>query len=188
LSSDLGDLVFLNRILRLSTAREEIIQYAGTAVGMAEAIAAAETDDVYWLPNRTITGNYALPADTDWIGVHRHRARLTGQITLGDNTTIANLTVVRSDDSVDDLKGVVAPSSGGGYIISCRVSVSQTGTGGAYAVNVEGNGNLEIDETQLLAISVGGSGYAVYHVGGGAIGNSYQYGGRGYGSEDYTNV
>ena len=177
-----------NRILRFSTARIQIVQYPGTATGMTNAIAHAETGDVYWMPNRTITGDYTLPADTDWIGIHKYGAKLTGQITLSDEASIINLSVVRSADSVDDLKGVVAPGSGTGQIKNCLISVTQVGTGGAYAVNVEGNGDIETMESYLLGASTGGNGYAVYHVGGGATGNSYQYGGRGYGSTDYTNV
>lgn len=177
-----------NRILRFSTARIEIVQYPGTAAGMTNAIAHAETDDVYWMPNRTITGDYTLPANTDWIGIHRHRARLTGQITLGAECAIINLRVIRTADDANDLKGVLAPSSGAGYIIDCRISVTQSGAGDAYAVSVESDGDLETEESYLLADSTGGSGYAVYHSGSPATGNSYQYGGRGYGSTDYTNV
>lgn len=177
-----------NRILRFSTGRIQVTQYPGTAAGMTNAIAQAVTDDVYWMPNRTITGNYTLPADTDWIGINKYGAKLTGQITLSDNNSIINLSVVRNADSVDDLKGVVAPGSGTGYIKNCLISVTQIGTGGAYTVNIEGNGHIETMESYLLAASTGGNGYAVYHVGGGATGNSYQYGGRGYGSADYTNV
>ena len=177
-----------NRILRFSTARVEIVQYPGTATGMTNAIAQVETDDVYFMPNRTIGGDYTLPADTDWIGIHRHRARLTGQITLGDDTAIINLTIERTADDGNDLKGVIAPSSGGGYIIACRISVTQAGAGGAYAVNVESDGDIETEESHLLATSGSGSGYAVYHAEGGITGNSYQYGGRGYGSTDYTTV
>lgn len=177
-----------NRILRFSTARVKIVQYPGTATGMTNAISQAETDDVYWMPNRTIGGNYTLPADTDWIGIHKYGAKLTGQITLSDETSIINLSVVRSADDGNDLKGVIAPGSGAGRIKNCLVSVTQAGAGGAYAVNVESDGDIETMESYLIASSVGGSGYAVYHAGGGATGNSYQYGGRGYGSTDYTNV
>lgn len=177
-----------NRILRFSTGRIQVTQYPGTAAGMTNAIAHAEADDVYWMPNRTITGDYTLPANTDWIGIHRHRAKLTGQITLNDDVAIINLSIERSADDANDLKGVIAPSSGGGYIIACRISVTQAGAGDAYAVNIESNGDIETMESYLLATSTSGSGYAVYHAGGGATGNAWQYGGRGYGSTDYTNV
>lgn len=177
-----------NRILRFSTARPQIVQYPGTAAGMTTAIAAAETNDVYWMPNRTISGDYTLPANTDWIGIHRHRARLTGQITLGVNCAIINLRVIRTANDANDLKGVLAPSSGVGYIIDCRISVTQSGAGDAYAVSVESDGDLETEESYLIGDSTSGSGYAVYHAGSPAVGNSYQYGGRGYGTTDYTNV
>lgn len=177
-----------NRILRFSTARVEIVQYPGTATGMTNAVAAAETDDVYWMPNRTIGGDYTLPADTDWIGIHKYGAKLTGQITLSSATSIINLSVVRTADSAADIKGVIATSSGTSYVKNCLVSVTQAGAGGAWAVNVEGNGNIETMESYLIGNSTGGTGYAVYHAEGGATGNSYQYGGRGYGSTDYTNV
>lgn len=177
-----------NRILRFSTARVEIVQYPGTATGMTNAIAAAETNDTYWMPNRTITGDYTLPADSYWIGIDKYGAILTGEITLSSNTSIINLSVVRSADSADDIKGVIATSSGTSYIKNCLVSVTQAGAGGAWAVNVEGNGSIETMESYLIGNSTGGTGYAVYHAGGGATGNSYQYGGRGYGSTDYTNV
>ena len=178
----------LNRILRFSTARVEIVQYPGTATGMTNAILHAETDDVYWMPNRTITGDYTLPADTNWIGIQKYGAVLTGEITLSASNSIINLSVVRSADSADDIKGVIATSSGTSYIKNCLVSVTQAGAGGAWAVNVEGNGDIETLESYLVAASTSGSGYAVYHAGGGCTGNSYQYGGRGYGSTDYTNV
>ena len=177
-----------NRILRFSTARVEIVQYPGTAAGMTNAIAQVETDDVYWMPSRTITGDYTLPADSYWIGIQKYGATLTGEITLSSDTSIINLSIVRSADSADDIKGVIATSSGMSYIKNCLVSVTQAGAGGAWAVNVEGNGSIETMETYLIGNSTGGTGYAVYHVGGGATGNSYQYGGRGYGSTDYTNV
>ena len=177
-----------NRILRFSTARVEIVQYPGTATGMTNAIAQAETDDVYWMPNRTITGDYTLPADTNWIGINKYGAVLTGEITLSASNSIINLSVVRSADSGADLKGVIATSSGTSYIKNCLISVTQAGAGGAWAVNVEGNGNIETMESYLIGNSTGGTGYAVYHVEGGATGISYQYGGRGYGSTDYTNV
>ena len=177
-----------NRILRFSTARVEIVQYPGTATGMTNAILHAETDDVYWMPNRTITGDYTLPTDTNWIGINKYGAVLTGEITLSASNSIINLSVVRSADSGADLKGVIATSSGTCYVKNCLVSVTQAGAGGAWAVNVEGNGNIETMESYLIGNSTGGTGYAVYHAEGGATGKSYQYGGRGYGSTDYTNV
>jgi len=177
-----------NRILRFSTARIQIVQYPGTATGMTNAIANAETDDVYWMPNRTIGGDYTLPANTDWIGINKYGAKLSGQITLGAGTSIINLSVIRTANSAADIKAVLAPSSGSGYIKNCYISVTQAGAGDAYAVSVEGDGDLETMESYLLADSTSGSGYAVYHTGAPAVGNSYQYGGRGYGSTDYTNV
>lgn len=177
-----------NRILRFSTARPEIVQYPGTAAGMTTAIAAAETGDVYWMPNRTIAGDYTLPADTQWIGIHKYGAILTGEITLSANNSIINLSVVRTANDGTDLKGVIAPTSGTGSVKNCLVSVAQSGVGDAYTISVEGDGDIATMESYLLATSTGGVGYAVYHAGGAIAGNSYQYGGRGHGSTDYTNV
>lgn len=177
-----------NRILRFSTARVEIVQYPGTATGMTNAIAQAETDDVYFMPNRTISGDYTLPTDTKWFGIEEDGAILTGEITLSSNTAVTNLTIERTADDGNDLKGLIATSSGTCRIKGCFISVTQAGAGGAWAVNVEGNGTIKTRECILIGVSTGGTGYAVYHAEGGATGISYQYGGRGYGSTDYTNV
>ena len=144
-----------NRILRFSTARVEIVQYPGTATGMTNAIAQVETDDVYWMPNRTITGDYTLPADSYWIGIQKYGAILTGEITLSSSTSIINLSVERSADSADDIKGVIATSSGTCRIKNCLISVTQAGAGGAWAVNVEGNGHIETMESYLIGNSRG---------------------------------
>lgn len=177
-----------NRILRFSTARVEIVQYPGTATGMTNAIAQGETDDVYFMPNRTIGGDYTLPADTKWFGIEEDGAILTGEITLSSNTSVTNLTIERTADDGNDLKGIIVTSSGTCRIKGCFISVVQAGAGGAWAVNVEGNGTIKTRECILIGNSTGGTGYAVYHAEGGATGISYQYGGRGYGSTDYTNV
>lgn len=146
---------------------------------IAAALAAASGGDTIWLPPGTYSGDVTIPAGVTLVGMSREDCILTGQVTLGDGSVLENLSVIRTANDANQLEGVMAPTSGTAKIYRCNISVSQSGSGNAYAVSVESAGSLEVWGCYLYGSSASGIGYGGSRTGGGSL---YIYGGRCIGS------
>lgn len=166
-------------ILLYDSGGSPVAEFAATDAGLDLASAAATAGDVVWLPAATITGDHALTAGVHYIGVSRYASILTGQITMGAGTTLECVTVSRTANDANALVGVLGPASEVAMLRDCDVSCVQSGSGAAYAVSVEGGGDLECWTCALYGESTGGIGYGGSRSGGG---NLYIYGGRCEGS------
>lgn len=175
-------------ILLYDAAKDTLSEYPATSAGLDDASGDASADDVIWIPTKTIDDNHTLTAEVHYVGLSRWATKLTGQITLANGTTLETMSIIRTANDASDLKGVVSPPSGtpSAKLRDCTITCTQSGAGGAYAVNFEGNTDVEVWNCYLDGSSTGGNGYACNMQSG--TGNAYIYGGRCVGSTDAFNV
>jgi hypothetical protein len=146
-----------------------VTDFEPTSAGLADAIAAASSGDTIWLPPGMYSGDVTVPDGVTLAAMSPLTAVLTGQMTTGNNgldpddpPSLSGLRVVRTANSADVLRGIVAPTTGGARAVMCAVSVAQAGTGNAYALAVESGGDLEALGCILHAESVGGTAWHGY--------------------------
>ena len=154
-------------------------EYAGTSAGLDAASAAATAGDVITIPTIIIGDDHILTADVHYKGISRYATVLTGMITGGAGTTLECLTVERTANDANILRGIVGPATGTMKIRDCDVTTTQSGAGNSYAVCSEAGGDVEVWLCAIDGQSVGGIGYGGNRAG---AGNLYIYGGRCVGS------
>ena len=157
-----GGTLYLPReqaIWLLDSGGAAIKDYSADASGFASANADAATGDVIWIPPCTITGDYTITAGAKVVGASRYGSIFSGQITGGAASSIENLSINRTADSGDTLKGVIDPSSGIFYIHSCDVTVVQAGAGDARGISAETNGTtVDVWNSYIYGSSGSGTG------------------------------
>ena len=165
-STGTGGTLFLPReqaIWLLDSGGAAIKDYSADANGFSSANADAATGDVIWIPPCTITGDYTVTAGAKVVGASRYGSIFSGQITGAASSSIENLSITRSADSADTIKGVVDPSSGTFYINGCNVVITQAGSGDARAISAETNGTtVEVWNSYLYGNSGSGSGHGTW--------------------------
>jgi len=165
----------LNKIILYSGAT--VTQYANSDAGMAAVIAAAGAGDTIWLPPCVLSNDYIVPVSTTVAGESMNDCILSGEITLLNGSGLETLSIVRSENEVGAVYGVV---EGVGPITATmkdvKVSV-ENATGPAYGVYMVNSGTINAYNTEILA-EVGSVGYAVYIT----DGDFYHYGGRAVGT------
>ena len=112
-------------IMVYDQSAKKIKQYSMTSDGLSAALAAASSGDVVFMPAATISGNHTVPDGVSLVGLDRKRCILTGQITLGLNCKLGELSVARSGSS-GTVIGVVLANAGA-RITGCIISVSNSG-------------------------------------------------------------
>lgn len=170
-------------VLLFDSGGNPLAEFAATSAGLDAASAAAAAGDVVWMPAVTIIDDHVFTAGVHYIGVSRWASILTGEITLGNATTLEICSITRTANDANDLKGIIAPAAGIARIRDCSISCTQAGAGDAYAVAVESGGSVEGWGSYLNGDSAGGNGYAGFVT----AGNLYLYGGRCVGSTDEFN-
>jgi len=125
---------------------------------LAAALSAATSGDVILLPPGTYSGDITVPAGASVVGVNREDCVIDGQVTLSNGSVLANLSIIRSENSASDVYGVLAPASGGtGWIYGCTISVENAGAGGAYGILAFARGFIgSEDEPGLVGCHVYG--------------------------------
>ena len=99
--------------------------YSATEAGLSAAIAAATSGDSIELPPATISGNHTVPDGVSLDGLDRKRCILTGQINLGLNSVLNEVSVTRSGSS-GTVIGVVCENAGA-KVIGCIITVANSG-------------------------------------------------------------
>ena len=174
-------------VLLFDSGGNPLAEFAATSAGLDAASAAAAARDVVWIPAVTIANNHVFTAGVRYIGISRWASILTGEVTLGIETTLETCTVSRVVNDGNDLQGVIAPASGTGWIRDCDVLCDQNGAGNAYALVVDNDGDIATWMCRVEADSAAGNGYAGY-LPGATAGSCYMFGGRAMGSTDIFNV
>ena len=151
--------------------------YANTDVGMAAAIAAAGAGDTIWLPPCALANDYVIPSGVTVVGESIEDCVLSGEITLSSGSALENLSIVRSEDEVGAIYGIVEGAGAITAVIKNLAIDVANATGPAYGVFMENAGTVRAYDTEILA-ETGSVGYAAY-VGSGSF---YQYGGRANGT------
>jgi hypothetical protein len=142
-------------ILRFSAAGALCAEYAASSAGIAAAIAAASTGDVIQLPARTIAADVSVPAGVALIG-RGWNSVINGTLTLADGASAAHLKVYQSDDSADDLIGVIGPAAGTAAIRDVQVALIQGG-GGSVLGLLSNGGTLRAYECEVWATTAYGN-------------------------------
>ena len=108
--------------------------------GFAAALADSSNGDIILIPSVTLTGDYEITEGVSVRGLDRRYSIFSGQITLGAQSNLANLSVNRSVDSSGSIVGVRGPtsngtaSSGAAYLYEINVNIIGGGGGSGYAV------------------------------------------------------
>ena len=165
-STGTGGTSFLPReqaIWLLDSGGAAIKDYSADASGFTSANTDASSGDVIWVPPCTVTGNYTIAAGVKVVGASRYATIFSGQITGGASSSIENLSINRTADIADTIKGVIDPSSGTFRIHSCDVTVIQAGAGDARAISAETNGTtVNVWNSYLYGSSGSGSGHGTW--------------------------
>jgi carbonic anhydrase/acetyltransferase-like protein (isoleucine patch superfamily) len=160
-----GDGVGLKyRFVLYDESLEEVTVFNPTYAGLTGALAAADAGDAILYPNVTIVGNITLQDGVHLIGQSRELSILDGQITIGDEAGIENMSVITSGSSSGTLKGIVSVASKTFYIYDCDIVITQNGAGEAYAISCEHDSSYIYVYNSLLSgkAASSGDGYAVY--------------------------
>jgi len=167
----------------LDSGGAAIKDYSADSNGFSSANADASSGDIIWVPACTIAGDKSITAGVKVVGASRYATIFTGQITLGVESSLENLSINRSSDDASTLKGAIGPgSSGTAYINGCDVKASNAGAGNAYGISVETSGAaIECWNSYLYGNSGSGTGMAAWRDTGTSA-SIYIYGGRAYGS------
>lgn len=144
-------------IMVYDQSAKKIKQYSMTSDGLSAAIAAAGSGDIIYLLAGTIGSNHTIPDGVSLVGMDRKRCVLTGQITVGDSSLLAEVSVTRS--GTGELKGVVMT---GTYsrVADCLISVTSSDDD-AYGVYASGGAVGYVDGCEIEATG-DGDGYAHY--------------------------
>jgi hypothetical protein len=155
-------------ILLLDHTGNPMVEYARSALGTAgsagTALGDAVSGQVVEVPPGTYGDDHVLPAGVVLVGVSQEKCVLTGQITLGNGSAIWNLSVVRTANDANILKGLVGPTSGTANVKNCTINVAQSGSGNAYGVyQPGGTQSVTCYYCQIDASSGSGESHGVYH-------------------------
>jgi len=142
----------------LYKATKDIIEYSVTASGLGAALAAADSGDVVFMPPATISGDYSVSNGVSLVGIDRKRCILTGQIILGSNASLGDVSVTRSG-SASAIYGVVLYGSSI-RIYDCLINVTNSG---GDAVGVYGQAGASVYSDDCIITATGDDdGYGYY--------------------------
>jgi len=164
----------VKQILRFTGT--ELYAYDNDDLGMTAAIAAASAGDTILLPTCNLVDDYTIPANVTIVGRAIEDCIYTGQIILSDGSCLENLSIIRSEDAVGAIYGIVDSGVITATLLNVTVDVANA-TGPAYAIYLVNGGTMRVIDSELLA-EVGTNGYAAYVT----SGTLYQYGGSAIGT------
>lgn len=133
------------------------LYYSVTTDGLTAALAGSGSGDVVLLPACTISGNFNIPDGASLIGVDRKRCILDGQITPGINSTVGELSIVRSESS-GTIYGV-ASADNNVSIYDCLITISNSGGG---AIGIYATGGVIYANNCIISATGSTSGYGYY--------------------------
>ena len=141
--------------------------FSADSSGLDSASAAAASGDVIKLPPGSFSGDHALAAGVEYVGMGREATILSGQITGADGAVLRSLSLTRSASSASALIGLLQDTASETMrCYDCNLSVTNSGTGDAYGVEATA-GTVELHECHVTAnASGGGEGYGTYAAGG----------------------
>jgi hypothetical protein len=155
-----------NKILLYRIAEEGAFEYDVSSGGFATALATATVDDTVWIPPAMLYGGFTIPAGVHVIGIARSAITITGQIDLGDEATIENLSIIRNEDTSLDVKGIVNHEEdlASSKVINCEIICTNAGAGNVRGVSMENDGDIEIWGSNIEANADGGGlGFGAVH-------------------------
>ena len=167
-----------NKITLYNFATTGLTYFEKDSSGFDLASATAVSGDVILLPACTIDGDHTLTAGVAYVGLDREMSILSGQITLENDTTLDNLTIILTGTDTN-VKGVIGQISGEARIYDCNISATAT-SGNASAVYTNSDGDIKIYSSNLSGVSDSGIGVAIELDG--FTGDVYQYHGTAHGS------
>ena len=156
-----------NGVILYSGSGALLAEYGGDDTGLTAALAAATSGDVVALPAGTITGDVTIGAGVTLKGTGWNSV-LAGMLTLGDGAIAEHLQVYQSEDTSDDIIGIIGPATGEATIRDVQVSLTQAGLGKALGLLSNG-GTLRSYECEVWAHGATGSTWGVAAIAGGIV-------------------
>ena len=156
-------------ILLFDSGGNPLAEQPATEAGLIAICALMTASDRIEIPQRTIalSAPLTLPDNVTVSGMDWEYSVLSGDyVIVPGTTTLRDIRIVNTANDANPLYGVVNASDvEPGIIDHCKIEVTQSGAGNAYAVGginslAAGEGILEIRNSELNGISVGGDGYA----------------------------
>jgi len=161
-----------------------VAEFSADAAGLAAALALAVAGDIVFLQAFTIPGDYTVPDGVCLLGFSRRLSVLTGVITLGVDSSLENLRILRDFADASEVHGVYGPVSGTGYMYDVTVDATQAGSGDVYAVESSGGGSIEAHRCTVRGFAQSGSFGGVGYAGRATAGSMYIFHGSWRGSTD----
>jgi hypothetical protein len=135
--------------------------YESSEDGLDEALTNATSGDSILVPPCYISGDHTIPESVTVTGYTRADTIFTGQITMKNGSTLANLSIIRTAGDGSDLKCVVVSDSGAlASLLDVHLFSAQNGDGTARGISVEGDANVQIRNSFLH--TSGSTAYAVF--------------------------
>lgn len=150
-----------NRIWLFSSAGAPIAEYDANSSGFDSAGAAAAAGDVIYIPAASIGGNHTLADGVAYVGLSRTDSVLTGTITGASNAALASMKLnnVSSGSAAISLQ---PPAACALSVHNCHIEAENTGSGDAYAVNINDDGDIHCWDSYIYGNSNSGSGFAAF--------------------------
>src|SRR3990167_7244153 len=156
-----GGYTELNRIRRYPYDGGDVVLYPINRGGLLQAFAECANSDTITIPPATLPGDFTIPASTSVLGSGSKSTIFSGQITGASGAYLRDCSITRTDNSSSNLIGLVTPASGTLAINTVAITITQSGSGAAYALSASGGGDIKVRGCYLFASSGSGSGYAV---------------------------
>lgn len=130
--------VSLNTIMVMHKNGSVATEYQATDVGFDLAITGASNGDIVLLPNCTLSDDHVIKAGVSVVAFNRENTIFTGEITLGNNSILYNVSVIRSAGTDEVNYCIVGPSTAGSTakVLNCQITGSVTDNGICYAFHV----------------------------------------------------
>jgi hypothetical protein len=158
-------------MITLFSGGESISMHEPTAAGLNEAIAAAGTGDVIFMPDVDIVGDFSIPAGINLVGVSSRESIIEGQVTIEPGCLLENLKIINQANDATEIIAVIATETSDSTELSrikgCEIYAYQCGTGNTTAVYLDSSGvDLLVENSTIVADSNGGYGYTFSSNGG----------------------
>lgn len=169
----------LDRIILIHADGFGVDIYNPISEGFDYALTGASSGDVIYVPPATIGDDHIISAGVEIWGAGRDKSIFTGVLTLGAESALNNVSVLRTANDAVNMDGVIIPA-GTTYLFNSNIFIVQAGSGDAVSVKGVLGGTTYIRDCALYAESGSGAGYAgkctsgIFYVRGGEAEGSTQ--------------
>jgi hypothetical protein len=138
-----------------------IDMYPPTPDGLIAALGDSNIGDIVWMPDVQIEGDFEVPDGVALCGISRRQTIIAGTVTIGENSSLESLKVVKYERSDNELTAVICTAiSEQAHIVDCEIHSYSCQLGRANGISLENNGLLIVERSTIFADTGGTTSYA----------------------------